>query len=165
MSRYNKLYRDRRRLDWLGMGHDTINCIVTGEGLATGSECRDTKSCIVTGRRFGRWLCRDTAQPDAAIRPQQRPRYGQAGVRHGAARLRHGWPQTATRPVLGHDTAPLCTTIRGGVHDMGAPYAQPGFVGCAPLHPTQFWTQCTVSESLFGTLFMSTVHKFFSKKK
>ena len=63
MSRYNQLYRDRRRLDWLGMGHDTINCIMTGEGLATGSECRDTKSCIVTRRRYGRWLSRDTTQP------------------------------------------------------------------------------------------------------
>ena len=31
VSRHNKLNLNRRRLDWLGMGHDTINCIVTRE--------------------------------------------------------------------------------------------------------------------------------------
>ena len=102
-------------------------------------------------------LCCDTAGPMLG--------YGRAGERHGAARLRHRRPQAATRPVLGHDTTPLCSTIRRGARGMGAPCTQPGSVGCAPVHPTQFWTQCTVSESLFGTLFMSTVNKIFQKKK
>ena len=43
--------------------------------------------------------------------------------------------------------------------------AQPGSFGCAPGAPNLVLTQCTISESLFGTLSMNTVHKFFSKIK
>ena len=72
MSRYNKLYRDKQRFEglaardfvsqytvlycdrrgglaWLGLCHDTTDCIMTG-GLARLAEaCPDTPDCIVTG--------------------------------------------------------------------------------------------------------------------
>ena len=42
-------------------------------------------------------------------------------------------------------------------------------LGCAPGASNLVWTQCTVSESPFGTLFMNIVHEHcsqnFSKKK
>ena len=66
------------------------------------------------------------------------------------------WPKHG--PVHGVYARPECTA-----RNLGEPCAQPGSIGCAPAHPTQFWTQCIVFESLFGILFMNTVHNFFSK--
>ena len=50
VSQYTVVYCDRRGgLAWLGLCHDTTDCIVTG-GLARLAEvCHDTLDCIVTG--------------------------------------------------------------------------------------------------------------------
>ena len=77
----------------------------------------------------------------------------QATTRQGRRATRCDTP--ATQPVLGLRHGTLRATTRRGARSMGAPWS----VGCAPVHPTQFWTQCTVSESLFGTLFLTTVHE------
>ena len=55
-------------------------------------------------------------------------------------RLRHDRPGCSARG--------LCAQLSLGVH---------------LVHPTQFWTQCIVSDSLFGTLFMNTVHEHCSR--
>ena len=81
----------------------------------------------------------------------------QATTRSGRRAIRRDTP--ATQPVLGLRHGTLRAMTRRSARSLGAPCAQPRFVGCAPVHPTQFWTQCTVSESLFGTLSMSTVHE------
>ena len=73
----------------------------------------------------------------------------------------------ATRPVLGHDMA-HCAPRHGTVHarpghsarSLGAPCAQPRSVGCALVHPTQFWTQCTVSVTVW-----TTIHEHCSQEK
>ena len=98
-------------------------------------------------------LSHDTAKRKAAIRPRvdtTRPATGCDTV--GA------WPRHS--PAHGMSVRPERTA-----RNLGAPCAQQGSVGCASVHPTQFWTQCTVSESLFGILFMNTVHKICLKKK
>ena len=91
---------------------------------------------------------RDTAGVSAAIRSRER-----AAIRP---------PRLASRPSQAYDAAK--PGLRHSVVCMRA-----GSVGCALVHPTQFLTQCIVSESLFGTLLMNTVHEHctqnFSKKK
>ena len=67
---------------------------------------------------------------------------------------------TTIQPSARHDTAP-CARLGRCASAVGV---QPGSFGCAPSAPNLVLTQYTVSESLFGTLSMNTVHKFFSKK-
>ena len=84
--------------------------------------------------------------------------------------------------MQGHDTAQgraharcdttawACDTARPGLHtaplsaSTRPPRTRPGRAGWALGAPNQFLTQYTVSESLFGTLFMNTVHKIFQKQ-
>ena len=61
----------------------------------------------------------------------------------------------ATLPATGCDTTDL------GV--VRAAYARSLSLGVHLVHPTQFWTQCIVFDSLFGTLFMNTVHEHCSR--
>ena len=154
MSRYTVLYSDR------GEGLTTGGCVTIQSLYRDKWEvwlraCHDIIDCIVTGgQRLGRWLCRDTdaTRSGEALRHSAGAhacalRYGRSGLRHGRARLK-------TRPGQASDTAHCACRAGQGVH---------------LVHPTQFWTQCTVFESLFGTLFMTTVHEHcsanFSKKK
>ena len=115
------------------------------EGLAAEGLCRDTNGRIVTGTWLSRWVVlryrRDTAGGCAAIRRRERTGARACARRYGCPSLLYGWAKPATQ-----------RNVRAG------------WAGCAPGALNQFWTQCTVSESLFGTLFMSTVHKFFLNK-
>ena len=70
----------------------------------------------------------------------------------------------ATQPGRRHDTD-QCMRGLGAVRAAWAYCAHGLSQGVHLVHPTQFWTQCTVSKSLFGTLFMSTVHEVFKKNK
>ena len=89
----------------------------------------------------------------------------QATTRLGrrATRLQHGqcWATIRRHCAPRHCTVP--PRPRRSARSLGAPCAQPWSVGCAPVHPTQFWTQCTVSVTIW-----TTVHKHcsqdFSKK-
>ena len=72
----------------------------------------------------------------------------------------------ATRPTTSHDTAghrPTTQPRHGrpghNAHDLCAQAGQ----GCAPGAPNPVLTQCTVSESLFGKMFMNTVHEHCSR--
>ena len=174
------LYRDKRAV-WLGACHDIIDCIVT-EGKRLGPWlCRDTdatrpgKACA---RQYGHpGLRHGRARP--ATRPGQACDTAGPGLRHGRARpatrpgqacdtagpgLRHGRARPATRPGQACDTAGP-----GLRHGQARPATRrsvrAGWAGYAPGAHNQFWTQCIVSESLFGTLFMNTVHKIFQKNK
>ena len=60
-------------------------------------------------------------------------------------------PMPTTRPGQACNTAQCARIVPAS------------WAGCAPGAPNQFWTQCTVSESLFGTLFMNTVHEHCSQ--
>ena len=132
MSRYNKLHRDWRQLDRLGMSHDIINCIVTGEGLANWG-------CLAIQRaaalRYGKGAC-DTTHRGTCVRE-------------------------AIQPPGACDTAPYaCDTARPGLRNSA---------GCAQAGP-RLGALCTrpsfglnaLFQSLFGPLFMNTVHKNFS---
>ena len=80
---------------------------------------------------------------------------------HGTAAIRpRGGP--TTRPMLGHDTAPLRSTIRLNARNLGAPCAQPGSDGCEPCALDLVFTQCTVFSHCLGTLFMNTIHEHCS---
>ena len=135
------------------------------EGLAAGSECRDTKFCIVTEGRPGRWACRYTmlrhGQAGTTIRP--------GSVRHGAQCARGmDWVAIQFCIVTGGKSQQCCYTVRqrarvcsdttGGAcntagegattqpnarHDT-TPCARPGCCaraawvqGVHPVHPTQ----------------------------
>ena len=123
-------------------GHDT-----TKEGYDTvGPRAR------ASGARARVWLLRDCVAIRMDVSLQARSlatglccdtdatRPGEA-LRYGCPSLLHGWAKPATQRSVGA-----------------------GWAGCALGALNQFWTQCTVSESLFGTLFMSTVHKIFLNK-
>ena len=112
----------------------------------------------MTKRELGSWaLCRnigcdtpahghDTAQGRAVTLP--------LGPRYDRPRPRYGWAKAC-------DTTPLRVSACG----LSAPCTRPGSAGCALGVPNQFLTQYTIYESLFGTLFINTVHKIFRKKK
>ena len=93
------LYRDKRAA-WSWACHDTIDCIVIGE---------------------------------KKVRPLAVSRYSTArvAIRRRGTRVHVAilLPRPTTRPVLGHDTAPLRATIRRGACGLGAPCAQPGPLG------------------------------------
>ena len=104
------------------------------------------------GLRLGRWVVSRYSVPRPAIR---------AAYARGRVTTRPLGP--ATRPAAGlairrygrHDSAPSVRCARG----LGAVGAQPGrsgrttwFVWCAPMHPTQFWTQYTVSVTVWDTV-------------
>ena len=155
MSRYNQLYRDRRAA-WLRACHDTIDCIVT------------------LGQWYGRWLCRDTTQPGLRY-GQEELRYARHSACRGARyRATTQPPVPATRSRGTRDTAPgqACDTTRPGCDTVGAgprhgavhvPWAHharsQGQLCVHIVHLTYFWTQCTVSVTVW-----TTVHKFFRKK-
>ena len=129
------------------MCHDTIVCIVTGAWTNQG-ESRYKLYCGLGKRpcgsrhsaRLGRWACRETGHDTA----------GQACdiALHACDTVGAG---PATRHTARHDTA-LCA------RSLSAPCAQPWSVGCAPVHPTQFWTQCTISVTV-----CTTVHEHYSQ--
>ena len=98
-------------------------------------------------------MCRDTGQPEAAIRPRcaMIRRWGPRYVRH-SARVRPTIRLRGPATLLGHDTAPLR-------HDT-AECALPGFSacglcaqagpGCAPGAPNPVLTQCIVLSHCLG---------------
>ena len=77
------------------------------------------------------------------------------GPRYGRLCLRHGRPQATTRPSARHDTT-LCA--RRGLCTQAEPR-------CAPGAPDPVLDSVHCFQSLFGTLFMSTVHEVFKKIK
>ena len=99
---------------------------------------------------------RDTA-PERVTQRAVRARQG-PGQRHGRPRPRYG----RARPAIRRHCSPRHSSVsaRSGcsARSLGAPCAQPGSVGCAPVHPTQFWTQCTFSVTVWHT-----IHKIFQK--
>ena len=64
MSRYNRLYRDRREA-WLGVCHDTIVCIVTRGRPGRWGVCHDTISYILTSGGLAAGLCHETGHDTA----------------------------------------------------------------------------------------------------
>ena len=94
---------------------------------------------------LGNWLCRYTllrhGREGTTIWHKRRATRPRARDMTRSAREARARP--ATRPTTGcntaHDTAGL-----------EAPCAQPGSFGCAPMHPTHFWTQCTVMSHFLG---------------
>ena len=101
--------------------------------------------------------------------------YCDQGEARGKALYREAGHDTAQgRSLTRCDTAALACDMAGGRPRHGTTAhvcAWPrrtllvGWsVGCALGAPSQFFTQYTVSESLFGTLFMNTVHKIYWKK-
>ena len=118
------------------MCHDTIGLYRDKRRLAVGCVCRDMPGDTALGRAA--WLVR-------ARRAGAR-RVGARGDIAGPS-LRHGRARPTTRPGQAYDTT-QCARRLGH--------------GCAPGAPNQFWTQCTVSESLYRTLFINTVHEHCS---
>ena len=89
VSRYNKLYRDRRSLRAEG-----------GKDL-----CRNTLGCIATGKGAKlQALCRDTARLRATTRPPACHDMAKLGARHSA--MTRSWAPM-TRSAGAYDTAPL----------------------------------------------------------
>ena len=89
------------------------------------------------------------------------------GARHKAT-IRP--PRPATRPVMGHDTAPLRATIRCGAHGLSALRVNwahharsQGQLGVHMCTQPSFGLSA-LFQSLFGPLFMNTVHTIFQKK-
>ena len=124
----------------------------------------------MTGGRLGRWACHDTML-----------RHGRAcstiwlrSLRHDTQQLARARCDTAGDSYDTTGWGPrhglVCATIQPSARHDTTPCARPGHSGIAAwvqgvhlVHLTQFWTQCTVSESLFGTLFMNTVHEHCSR--
>ena len=153
------------------MCHNTRNCIVTERtGLARLDEaCHDTLDCIVTGGA-GRAegivsqyikciVTRGAGGKVDVSRP--RPRHGQPGARHSTCDTT---ARPATQPAGGHDKALGAATIRPRARSLSAACARRLGCGCT-LCTWHVFGLSTVSESLFGPLFMNAVHKIFSKKK
>ena len=169
------------RSSWMGycsfsvLSHNTVDCIVTqarrgslgqaGHGHDTALRHGEERPQHGQGRlRYGRpahkgkrrthegrateGLCRDT---------NGRIVTGTRLGRWVVSRYRRDTPgeSTATRRRECAAIQPPRPTTRRSVHA--------GWARCAPSAPNQFWTQCTVSESLFGTLFMNTVHEHCSQ--
>ena len=67
------------------------------------------------------------------------------------------WP--ATRPATGP------AIRRCGRHDMAPSGRAAWSIGCAPVHPTQFWTQCTVSVTVWDTVHEHCSQEIFKKIK
>ena len=123
----------------------------------------------MTGGRLGRWECRNTmlrhGRACAAIRLRS--------LRHGAQKCSRAHSNTAgdsfdtTERGLRHDL--VCATIQPSVRHDTTPCARPGRSGRAAWLRVCTW--CTqpnfglsaLFQSLFGPLFMNTVHKFLSK--
>ena len=123
------------------------NCIVTWgneEWSLVVSQYNTARATILAAQRVQK-------------RATQSLRHDAACLRHGAARLRHGRPLATIRLVLGHDMVMRARCL-------GAVRA--AFV-CSLVH----WV-CTqpsfglsvLFQSLFGPLFINTVHKIFQKK-
>ena len=94
----------------------------------------------------------------------------QATTRPGRRATRCYTP--ATLPMLACDMT-HCTPRHGAVRarlgssarSLGAPCAQPGSVGCVPMHLTQFWTQCTVIVTVWTTVHEHCSQDFSKRKK
>ena len=117
----------------------------------TGKLCRNTLNCIVTRElRLGCWVYRDTPGDMAAVSCDT------------ALQRARGCCNT-TDP--GHDTAGPSlrygTTIRRSVSGLGAQAGQAVHL----VHPTQVWTQCTVSVTVWDTVHEHCSQNFFEKKK
>ena len=133
------------------------------EVLAAEGLCRDTNGRIVIGTRLGCWVVsryrRDTSGGRATIR-RKKLRYEQHRVRgarrynarHGQPGLRHGWCWAC-------DTA-LCVLPRCSARGL---CVQSGFKVCTWCTQPSFGLSA-LFQSLFGPLFMDTVHKIFQKK-
>ena len=103
---------------------------------------RNTLQCIVTKRGMRLLGCvvtqgHDTAQGRARVRCDTGP-----------------WACDTARPGCG--TADRKATTRSGRAYDTAP-ARAGWPGCSPVHPTSFWTQCTVPITIWDT-----VHEHYS---
>ena len=131
-------------------------------------------------------MCRDTVQPGAAIRCSA-PYDMAQGRCDTRGSTRHGaliWPWCWVCRDISCDTAgQACDTAsqacdmashrlrQGPRHDRDTTFLGTVRAACAHklvqgvhlVHPTQFWTQCSIYESLFGQLFMNTVHEVFKK--
>ena len=144
-SRYNRLYRDRRKAWPLGVSRSMLRhgraCATIRPGGARHCRggCDTTRSSTRHSARHGRCALRQDREEGHYT--------AEVGLRHGT------WCAT-TWPT------------------QRATCAQPGPWVCAHCALDLVLTQCTVlshylghcSESLFGTLFMSTVHEVFKKK-
>ena len=113
MSRYKKLYRDRRQFG-LRVCHDTTSCIVTGKGLMAG-ECVTIQPLYLERGAEARPLgCVATQGHNTTVQAHD------IGPRYGA------WPTTrsATGPAIrrrgSHDTKPNARCVCG----LGAVRAQ-----------------------------------------
>ena len=171
-----QLYRDTEvGKVGLAKGRVTIQTLYRGWGrllyrnmaaiqAVTRLRCATTRRCgLQHARQCATWRARMALVLGVS---RYSLRHGRPGLRHDRARPRHGraWPATR-RPVL-HDTTQRAPR-HGAVHAAWAQCSRPVRIGWVQgvhlVHPTQFWTQCTVSESLFRTLFMSTVHEVLKK--
>ena len=76
------------------------------------------------------------------------------------------WAYNTARPGCDTVEGPTTTQCHRAArsHGLGEPGRAGWSVGCALGAPNQFLTQHIVSESLFGLLFMNTVHKIFRTK-
>ena len=146
-----------------------------------GSRYRELYRDTGLGRQA--WACNKVLRHGRA-----RPRYGRLCARHGREALRHDRVSTATRSGLARDTKcrrrpatrrPCSTTRqrhgprhgRGrprygrGVPRHGARSVRAGWVRVYALYTRLSFDSVNYSESLFGTLFMNTVHEVFKKIK
>ena len=96
------------------------------------------------------WACGDTARCTECGTARDMAYYT-AGARCDTVERK-----ATIRPGEACDTAP-------GVPRQSRPSAQPRPWVCAHCALDSVLTQCTVSESLFGTLFMNTVHEHYSR--
>ena len=141
MSRYNRLYRDRGVEAWLLVVSRYRRDTAEGSTTTRRRERAGARTCSRRYERQG--LRHGRAKP--ATRPGQAYDTAGQGLRHSRAKptTRLGQACDMATPSLRYDAArerPGCSA-----RSLGAPCAQPGSVGCAHVHPTQIWTQCTVS--------------------
>ena len=137
-----------------------------------GGVCHDTIVCIVTGGRPGHWLCCDTmlrhGRACTTIRPGgARHSRGGCGTTHSSER-----GCATTRRTTQRSTRPVTRSVRAATRPRRRPLYGQGRPATRRLvrhdtaGPTRSLGQGWVhTVHLTQSLFMSTIHKVFKKKK
>ena len=151
----------RARMAW-PLGCVAIQILYRGGGAAL---CRDTVRDTAAIRcRSATTRATRRAERATGIRVVKQILYRDRGATTRPAAQIATQPTTrkvraATRLEGGHDMAPSARRARG-LGAMGPQCAQPGFLGCAHYAPNPI-LYCL--QSLFGALFMNTIHRVFKK--